>query len=865
MKKIINRILILLILIVILSEFTLPQFSTVQATQPKTVEGIDSNVINLISNLIGGIVSLIIWIPKLTATATLWVFNSLCTENLAGSEGSSGSSNSTITPLDIFFNHYNILDVNFFKQTDSAENSNGISKVILGIGNAVAKWFYIVRTISLIVLLLVLIYIGIRMALSTLATDKVLYKKMLVDWVVSVILIFVLQYIAIFIIYANEAVVKFLESLITENNFEDAIDSILLESLLGIGINGIMAFLVYTMISIQTLFFFIAYLNRMLKVAFLIIISPLISVTYSIDKIGDGKAQALIGWLKEFVYTIIIQPFDCIMYLAFVTAAMELLIPNDFLSFLGLNPQVNLLANGVLAVLCLKFINDGEKIIRKIFNFQDDNSTTSMAAGTALTLMAINKAKQGASKVNKFAGKGKELGKAIASDKIKFNDSKLMQGYQKLADKVTNSEFAQKVKEKVDTAKELKEKLDNTKLGQAVKQVGNRINSAKRKINGFKNSTAGKRFIRNYKKGTALMAGALGAAAMYATGTSGALESFAAGKRIKGTAQKALGGYGDPNNAAANASLDLEKDAQEEYQEATENLEALGLSEEEMDDTEALNQEADEADSEYEETRNDVAEEIRENKIADIDRQIEELKNNGGSEDQIKALEDEKTRLKEANVEEFFDEADKDDRVKAAEDKAVRARAISRYANKRKNIFGPNAVHKKGRKVDQSELTAQANSIMQLILAIQAQRKMGGEDEAGIDALNNITVGEYDSAERTTEKITAAISKDIKSGSDCDVRDLLRKYMGVRSFDDSNTMGYWLAREVDQYKKLIEQDELASRYESDEQDVRRQRMYSKEELSLDPDRFTREKLELEIPQERAKKEKKSRTSNEANS
>ena len=31
-------------------------------------------------------------------------------------------------------------------------------------------------------------------------------------------------------------------------------------------------------------------------------ISPLISITYSIDKIGDGKSQALNTWLKEFIY-----------------------------------------------------------------------------------------------------------------------------------------------------------------------------------------------------------------------------------------------------------------------------------------------------------------------------------------------------------------------------------------------------------------------------------------------------------------------------------------------------------------------------------------------------------------------------------
>ena len=59
------------------------------------------------------------------------------------------------------------------------------------------------------------------------------------------------------------------------------------------------------MLVFQTLGLVISYINRMIKIAFLIIISPLISITYSIDKIGDGKSQALDTWLKEFVYTVL--------------------------------------------------------------------------------------------------------------------------------------------------------------------------------------------------------------------------------------------------------------------------------------------------------------------------------------------------------------------------------------------------------------------------------------------------------------------------------------------------------------------------------------------------------------------------------
>lgn len=56
---------------------------------------------------------------------------------------------------------------------------------------AVAVWYYALRTIASAILLVVLIYVGIRMAMSTVSAEqKASYKKMLVDWTVSLVLIF---------------------------------------------------------------------------------------------------------------------------------------------------------------------------------------------------------------------------------------------------------------------------------------------------------------------------------------------------------------------------------------------------------------------------------------------------------------------------------------------------------------------------------------------------------------------------------------------------------------------------------------------------------------------------------------------------
>ena len=83
------------------------------------------------------------------------------------------------------------------------------------------------------------------------------------------------------------------------------------------------------MLCVMTFMFFITYVKRMVTIAFLIMISPIITVTYSIDRMGDGKSQALNTWLKEFIYNILLQPFQCIIYLALVQTSVNALAKNS--------------------------------------------------------------------------------------------------------------------------------------------------------------------------------------------------------------------------------------------------------------------------------------------------------------------------------------------------------------------------------------------------------------------------------------------------------------------------------------------------------------------------------------------------------
>ena len=72
----------------------------------------------------------------------------------------------------------------------------------------VANWYIILRNMSLVALLSILVYVGIRIMISSTATDKSKYKQMLMDWVVAICLLFVLHYIMAF---ANLVVKKIIE------------------------------------------------------------------------------------------------------------------------------------------------------------------------------------------------------------------------------------------------------------------------------------------------------------------------------------------------------------------------------------------------------------------------------------------------------------------------------------------------------------------------------------------------------------------------------------------------------------------------------------------------------------------------------
>ena len=312
-------------------------------------------ILKLITGALDGIVGILFWLPKMLLLVTLYTAASIIGAIIGGN-----FSIESIIFNQAIENPISLISVNFFDKTGSdKDNTNKL------IQENIATWYIAIRNIAITILVIVAMYIAIRMLLATTSEKKAQYKEILIYWVQSLALRFVLHYIMIGIIAINDALVKALykagEQVVAGKN-NDIMETLFVNALKAIKITTSMAnTFAYMVLCVVTIMFFISYLKRMMTIAFLITIAPLVTVTYSIDKIGDGKSQALNAWLKEFSYTILIQPFHCITYLALGSIGTQLLTRND--NF----------ADIFIGIYFLSFILQSENIVRGIFGIKPNN------------------------------------------------------------------------------------------------------------------------------------------------------------------------------------------------------------------------------------------------------------------------------------------------------------------------------------------------------------------------------------------------------------------------------------------------------------------------------------------------------------
>lgn len=217
--------------------------------------------------------------------------------------------NMLYSPENIFGNRIAALDVNFLRQnsyepinsSDGAEEAATSSAGI--VSTTISVWYKGFRNVAIVGLLSVLVYLGIRILISTAATDKAKYKESLKDWLVALCLVFVIHILMSGILMLSDRVTKlFTESdnslytvkVPSDSKYADE-DGYLtfntnLTGLIRIRAQGeewqdATAYAIMYLILIgYTAVFTFMYFKRFLYVAFLTMIAPLVALTYPIDK-----------------------------------------------------------------------------------------------------------------------------------------------------------------------------------------------------------------------------------------------------------------------------------------------------------------------------------------------------------------------------------------------------------------------------------------------------------------------------------------------------------------------------------------------------------------------------------------------------
>lgn len=308
---------------------------------------------------------------------------------------------------DVVFNRCGLTSANFFPEVWIGENPQ-YGQTLSTVVSSIRTYYNVIRNLSIAILLFILIYVGIRMAISTTASDEAKYKKMLKDWAVSLVLVFMLHFIMIITFFINNSLVYALSGLDSGAGNAQWLELAGSAAIPGIGWPDL---IIYGAFTIGTIAFVLMYVKRTIVLGFLIVISPLITITYSIDKMGDGKSQALNAWLKEFIFTVIVQPFHCIIYLVFYDSIMK--------SVTGLGELD--LGKMIFAVGSALFMLKAEGIIKKIFGVQPSSIGDALGTGAMALTMATSMFKGSGKKLNKNKGEMKKMdqGKDVKTTKNK--------------------------------------------------------------------------------------------------------------------------------------------------------------------------------------------------------------------------------------------------------------------------------------------------------------------------------------------------------------------------------------------------------------------------------------------------------------
>lgn len=307
---------------------------------------------------------------------------------------------------DIIFNRIPILDINFFSDTAGGQPVRTGSAVDV-IRNSVATWYVSFRNLVIIALAVIIIYIGIRMALSTIPSGKAKYKTMLIGWVQALVIVLVIHWIMILTINTNNGLVDIFEktsqNIMAESGYEeDSIYETIMTRAYDLRASvSIPATIMYIIVVIIWVKFLWVYIKRSFTILLLIVIAPFIGAKYAIDIARGKKGSSFSSWLYDFVLNVLLQTVHAIVYTVLMTSALKL----AFTSIWGY----------IIALVFMNFMLDADEVFRSIFNFEGRSDLAEESANARKEREQIMEAFAGAVFVGQFASTSLGVAKGVGN------------------------------------------------------------------------------------------------------------------------------------------------------------------------------------------------------------------------------------------------------------------------------------------------------------------------------------------------------------------------------------------------------------------------------------------------------------------
>lgn len=268
-----------------------------------------------------------------------------------------------IDPNDVFGGNIGILNANIFSGLNTSKMPDATNNIV----KVVAGMYYVIRNICGLVMLAGLIYTGIRILLSAnIPTKKTQYLILLQDWLMGMALLVLSHVLMTGIFYFSDTLTTALSGTFTSsgNLAYDSYKNI--KSWTNWNFTKMCTYtIILGYITWLVVVFAVAYFKRFFWVLIMVIFAPVFSVMYAF---GSQTKQIYSRWIKEFITTVLVQPFHCLVYGVLIGLPADLTKEVEDMSFLNL----------MYILMAFSMIRPAEKWLRGMFGM--DKGIANMAS-----------------------------------------------------------------------------------------------------------------------------------------------------------------------------------------------------------------------------------------------------------------------------------------------------------------------------------------------------------------------------------------------------------------------------------------------------------------------------------------------------